>query len=249
MKLVLLPVTSKVAPWHGQRYPAETLTNETAQHWCVQPDETATYCPAAWQTTMIWLERQFLSEYPDAFTVALPPAFMSWGYCENESVKILPVVEQGAPLVPLELLDALEPLELVLELLLPLLLVLDPLELVELPLLLLVLDPLLELVLDPLLELLELLELPLLLPLLVPPPSSPPEPLADPLLEPGLPAPPSVHGSHGYGPSGPSAASLQAWAAAAPAPRTMSLRLPTTLLSDIESPKVNTPLVPRAFQR
>jgi hypothetical protein len=58
MKLVALPVTSNVAPWQGQRYPDDTLTKLTAQHWCVQPDETATYFPAAWQTTMIWLEKQ-----------------------------------------------------------------------------------------------------------------------------------------------------------------------------------------------
>lgn len=62
MKLVALPVTSKVAPWQGQRYPDDTLTNVTAQHWCVQPDETATYCPADRQTTMIWFDRQFGSE-------------------------------------------------------------------------------------------------------------------------------------------------------------------------------------------
>ena len=79
MELLFLPLMSKVAPWHGQRKPEETLTNDTAQHWCVQDVERATYCPAALQTTMIWFFPQFGSEYPLADTTAVPPAFISDG--------------------------------------------------------------------------------------------------------------------------------------------------------------------------
>ena len=60
MKLVVLPFMSKVAPWHGQRKPEPVY--ETVQHACVHDVESATYLPADWQMTMIWLFPQFGSE-------------------------------------------------------------------------------------------------------------------------------------------------------------------------------------------
>lgn len=59
MKLVVLPVMSNVAPWHGQWKPDPV--KDTVQHAWVHDAESATY-PLGPLTTMIWFWRQFGSE-------------------------------------------------------------------------------------------------------------------------------------------------------------------------------------------
>lgn len=155
---------------------------------------------------MISLRPQIGSEYPFAIKIALPPTFMSAGYCEKPSVRMLPLAEQE------EHAAASGP---------PLPLPLPPLPLPLAPLL--VLPP--PLPLPPLLLLAPLLLPPLPLPL-------PPLLVLPPLLPPLLVAPPSPAsgstppGSMLYGPPTPELAVPHAGETVAATPRTSNFRLP-----------------------
>ena len=177
-------------------------------------------------TISLWLQTG--SEYPFAIKIALPPTFMSAGYCEKPSVRMLPLAEQeehaeasGPPLpLPLPLLP-LPPL-----LVLPLPLPLPPLLPLPLPPLLLLL--LLPLALPPLL----VLPLPLPLPPLLVVPSSPASGSAP-------------TGSMLYGPPTPEFAVPHAGETVAATPRTSNFRLPKR----IGAPDTSTTSVWRTPQR